>query len=707
MKKVLIYAGTTEGRQLAEQLSQAGIPCDLWVATEYGKLVMPELSGVTVHVGRLDAEEMRAYVTGKCAETGRNDVSPAADEGFLAVVDATHPYAVLVSENIRKSLTGLDIPYFRLLRCGEEVSDIGKIQYFDNFESCASELIHTRGNILLTTGSKELPVFCQNEEVRSRLFVRILPAEENISVCRQNGICGKQILAMQGPFSTELNLALIHQFSISCLVTKEGGEHSGYADKLTAAKDAGITCFVIGNRIREEGMTLPEVFAAVTELVDERIDKPRAKASPAKIQISLVGIGMSGATLTGEAVHALQEADMVFGAERMLEVVPEGKKTYPFYQAKDILPLLDHIQRQKNGNNYKITILFSGDTGFYSGADKIKSELKKCNYEDIKIISGISSISYLSSAAGIPWQEAKILSMHGKSGDPELKAQLLDALFHQRETFLLVSGASDLQKIGTWLEEAGLTEIRIISGFQLSYDDEEIRMISYKEAKNTKKQGLYTLLFLNENPVPRGIVPGIADENFVRSEGSPRVPMTKEEVRALSLCKLALTENAVVYDVGSGTGSIAIECALRSPGVLVYAIEQKPEAVRLLRKNMEKFHVANIIPVEGTAPEVLKGLEPPTHVFIGGSGGRLWSILSGVWDKNPDARVVVTAVSLETIAEISHLEADFTPPEGRKLQCETVQLQVSRANQLGAYHMMKAENPVYICTMYLQKIYTK
>ena len=232
-------------------------------------------------------------------------------------------------------------------------------------------------------------------------------------------------------------------------------------------------------------------------------------------------------------------------------------------------------------------------------------------------------------------------------------------------------------------------------------------MISYKEAKNTKKQGLYTLLFLNENPVPRGIVPGIADENFVRSEGSPRVPMTKEEVRALSLCKLALTENAVVYDVGSGTGSIAIECALRSPGVLVYAIEQKPEAVRLLRKNMEKFHLANIIPVEGTAPEVLKGLEPPTHVFIGGSGGRLWSILTGVWNKNPDARVVVTAVSLETIAEISHLEADFTPPEGRKLQCETVQLQVSRANQLGAYHMMKAENPVYICTMYLQKIYTK
>ena len=122
---------------------------------------------------------------------------------------------------------------------------------------------------------------------------------------------------------------------------------------------------------------------------------------------------------------------------------------------------------------------------------------------------------------------------------------------------------------------------------------------------------------------------------------------------------------------------------------------------------MEKFHLANIIPVEGTAPEVLKGLEPPTHVFIGGSGGRLWSILTGVWNKNPDARVVVTAVSLETIAEISHLEADFTPPEGRKLQCETVQLQVSRANQLGAYHMMKAENPVYICTMYLQKIYTK
>ena len=701
MKKVLIYAGTTEGRQLAEQLSKVGISCEVHVATEYGRLVMPELSNVTVHVGRLSEEDMHTLAEGR---------------EYAAVVDATHPFAVEVSKNIRNSLEGLDIPCFRLLRSPEEVTEGGKICHFDDFESCASELEHTEGNILLTTGSKELPVFCSRGRLCPRLYVRILPGKENIQVCEQNGIFGKQILAMQGPFSEELNLALIHQYSISCLVTKEGGAHSGFAEKLLAAKTAGIMSFVIGNRVQEKGMTFQEVLRAVCELIKPEIpQKQDASEMPgisaemkrlqqSNIQISLAGIGMSAATLTGEAMAAIQEADIVFGAPRMLAVVPEGKKIYPFYQAKDILPALTEIQDKEAEKITKITILFSGDVGFYSGANKIKSELEKNNYENIRIIPGISSVSYLSSAAGIPWQEAKILSMHGKSGQPEIKAQFMDAVSHEAKTFLLVSGVSDVRIVGAWLREVKLTGIRIISGFQLSYSDEEIREISNKEAENATREGLYTLLLLNENPLPRQMVPGLADENFLRAEEGPKVPMTKEEVRALSLCKLALTENAVVYDVGSGTGSIAIECALRSPNIRVYAVEQKNHAGQLLRKNMEKFHLANIIPVDGTAPEVLRELEPPTHVFIGGSGGRLQEILACVWEKNPDARVVVNAVSLETIAELSRLEKEFVSPKGRNLKCSTVQLQVSRASQLGAYHLMKAENPVYICTLSLSLV---
>ena len=233
----------------------------------------------------------------------------------------------------------------------------------------------------------------------------------------------------------------------------------------------------------------------------------------------------------------------------------------------------------------------------------------------------------------------------------------------------------------------------MIAGFQLSYDREKIRELSYEEAKNVKEEGLYTLLLCNENVQKRRLVPGMSDESFLRVvEGEKTVPMTKEEVRALSLCKLGLTEDAVVYDVGSGTGSIAVECAKCSPGIRVYAIEQKATAQQLLRRNLEKFHLANVIPVDGKAPEILEPLEPPTHVFIGGSSGRLADILHVIWEKNPRTRVVVNAISLETVAQITELAAG-------KMQTEIIQVQVSRAKTVGTYHLMQAENPVYICVL--------
>jgi len=204
-EKVLIYAGTTEGRLLAQELSRAHIACDVHVATEYGQMVMPELAGVKVCVGRLDVEEMRALLKKK----GQNN--------YAAVVDATHPFATEVSANIRESTKGSGIPYLRLQRrmddgiCSIPENEgmkerAGTVHVFADYESCVQALTDTSGNILLTTGSKELAVFAPLKE---RLFVRVLPGLESIGLCEKAGIRGKQILAMQGPFSEEMNLAMI------------------------------------------------------------------------------------------------------------------------------------------------------------------------------------------------------------------------------------------------------------------------------------------------------------------------------------------------------------------------------------------------------------------------------------------------------------------------------------------------------------------
>ena len=180
---------------------------------------------------------------------------------------------------------------------------------------------------------------------------------------------------------------------------------------------------------------------------------------------------------------------------------------------------------------------------------------------------------------------------------------------------------------------------------------------------------------------------GIPDSEFHRGD----VPMTKEEVRALTICRLELTEHSVFFDIGSGTGSIAVEAAALSPGIRVFAIERNPEGVELIRKNAERFGTENVTVTEGAAPEALAGLPAPTHAFIGGSGGKLREILAKLRSMNPSVRVVMNAVSLETVAEIQGIFRDMP------VRDESVSLiAVSRAEKLGRYHLMKAQNPVYL-----------
>ena len=172
------------------------------------------------------------------------------------------------------------------------------------------------------------------------------------------------------------------------------------------------------------------------------------------------------------------------------------------------------------------------------------------------------------------------------------------------------------------------------------------------------------------------------------------VGMTKEEVRSVSLSKLALTKNAIVYDIGAGTGSIAIECAKQAVYGKVYAIERNSLALHLIEENKLKHQVWNLELIEGEAPQALKPLPAPTHVFIGGSGGKLQEIAELVWRKNPSVRIVLNVVSLETMREIMELMNGMVFSEQ-----EMVQVSVAKAKILGQHHLMIGQNPVYVITL--------
>lgn len=241
MDKILLFGGTGEGRALAEWMLSARIPCTVCVATEYGETLLP--AGAEAHVGRMDRDEMAALMA----------------QGYALVVDATHPYAVEVSQNVRAACEAAGVPLRRLLR-EESAHEAG--HWVESPEEAARWLAERPGNVLLAIGAKGLSAF-QNLE-RERLFPRVLPVVESILACQGAGIPTKNIIALHGPFSQDLNRAMLEQYHIRYLVTKDGGRAGGFEEKAAAAREAGAELVVIG-RPPETGDSLEEILSWLTQ----------------------------------------------------------------------------------------------------------------------------------------------------------------------------------------------------------------------------------------------------------------------------------------------------------------------------------------------------------------------------------------------------------------------------------------------------------
>ena len=392
-------------------------------------------------------------------------------------------------------------------------------------------------------------------------------------------------------------------------------------------------------------------------------------------KVYLVGIGMGNPdTLTFGAAAAIKESQLIIGAQRLLDSFEqfEGKRL-ALVRTSDITQAI-----QESAYN-TISVLLSGDQGFYSGAAGLYNALEGCT---VQAIPGISSPVYFCAKLKKPWQDAYLVSAHGRS------CNVVGAVQSHATTFALTGGTAKVHEICQELCERGLGQVRVFAGERLSYPDERIVCGTAEELARLEFLDLSVMLVENDAPLQRTYTaPSCTDNDFYRGNA----PMTKEEIRELSVCKLHLKPWHTVWDIGAGTGSVSIEIALATVQGQVISVEQKQDALEVLSQNKERFGVNNMRIVAGKAPDVLAVLPAPDRVFIGGSSGNMTSIMRCALRKNPRVRFVITAITLETIgcALKSFEELGLSG-------VEVVQVNVARSRKAGSYHLMTAENPVYI-----------
>ncbi|MBQ7562422.1 MAG: precorrin-6Y C5,15-methyltransferase (decarboxylating) subunit CbiT [Lachnospiraceae bacterium] len=461
------------------------------------------------------------------------------------------------------------------------------------------------------------------------------------------------------------------------------------------------------------------------------------------MKIFLIGCGPgAGECLTTEAVQIIKRSAFVLGTERVLRGVQafietigacdSGKaeaeeavqreyivvKTYTEEALKQILKLRreDGLEPQEEGGLKPqqegglepqredglelrqedtfvdeasekpcISVLYSGDSGFYSGAGKLNELLIKEGLS-CELVPGISSLQYFAARLKEDWQDWLLLSSHGKY------CNVLKEICRGKPVFLLTGSIRGAINVLRELAEAGLSELAAAVGTDLSYPEKEeiIRGSVGKllqDLNDREGKGLLVLLIYPPRHYPY-CSPGIPDKEFVRGER----PMTKRTIRALVMAALQLNEKDTVLDIGAGTGGMSIELSMQAGRV--FAIEkEEEEGIRLLGENRKHFGAWNLCIIQGRAPEALyEELQGAgvNKVFIGGSDGNLAEILDAVCELYGNVEICLTAITLETVGEALAWFRD------RGFQAEITELTVANSEKAGKKHMMKGENPVYI-----------
>ena len=374
--------------------------------------------------------------------------------------------------------------------------------------------------------------------------------------------------------------------------------------------------------------------------------------------IYLIGFGVGcWQLITQEAASCIATAHILIGSSILLSAIPAECSDAQRIEAVCSTEIVSIIEKSIHT---QIVCIFSGDSGFCSGAIPLRKEIQhRIADVNISTLCGISSVQYFASQLCRPWQNWKLVNAHGK--DCNIIGEILSAPFinGKKEIFFLTGGIitpkiiiNTLTDILLSFNNVDIYHINISIGISLSEKEQIIIEKSIIELQknihliNTKAPSVVLITWYQpEHPIHTKLL--LEDTDFIRDT----VPMTKQETRLVIASRFMQHQYQTIYDIGAGTGSICIQVAKLLPFSSVYAIESNKEALRLISKNRDLHQVLNLTIVDTHAPHGLESLPNPDAVFIGGSSGNLSDIFYSVCKRNPAVRILLTAVTAETYAQ--------------------------------------------------------
>jgi precorrin-6B C5,15-methyltransferase / cobalt-precorrin-6B C5,C15-methyltransferase len=402
--------------------------------------------------------------------------------------------------------------------------------------------------------------------------------------------------------------------------------------------------------------------------------------------VHVVGVGNDGPeSLTPRALTIVEKADVLVGGQRLLDRFPHvpAERVKIGARVDDVLAAV-----AARRTTSRVVVLASGDPNYFGIT---RALLRHVPAEDLEIVPNVSALQWAFAKAREPWDNATFLTVHGRT-----MAGLAEVVRGQRKVCLFTDERNTPAAIARALLDAGLGEYRAILCEDLGGPAERVSQLSLEELASRDAHPLNTLILLAPETTPSltpvAWTPGFPEDVF--DQRKPKLGLiTKREIRVLSLARLALRPDSVVWDIGAGSGSVSIEAARLAPHGRVFAVEKNADDVEIVRSNVEKFRVQHVTVLHATAPDRLDELPDPDAVFVGGSAGKLRGILNVAAARlTTSGRIVVNAITLDTLHETVSVFREL------RLEHEAILASIARSKPLLGMMSFEALNPVYIVT---------